>query len=252
MSMGIVNNMYSSRYSNSIKSKTKKDDVKSKDKESVKNREQNDINENLNDREQILVDEQYEEFKENCNQKELLPESYRVINSLLSLNKSARSSVIIDPKVLKRINEPEVAKKLKDISEELPRTERMIQSWYKNSNVEIVSHGWIIDKDGNLSSWTITRTKQKKKDYTYWTKERLEKMRKEKKEKEKLEKKRLEKKEQEKRAEKKREQKRLEKKRIEKKEKEEKKVKKSQLNNAKRYNDTKLRAITASIINITR
>lgn len=244
MGMGIENSVYNSRYNTQIRPKSKRETLKNKEKENVQDNKKNE--------ELIAVDERFEEFQENFEGEELLPDGYRVINSILSLNSGAKSSVIIDPKILRRMNEPEIAKKLKNISEELPKTEKMIQAWYKNSNIEVISHGWIIDKDGNLSSWSITRTKQKKKDYMYLTKERLEKIRKEKKEKERLEKKRLEKKKEEKRIEKKREEKRLEKKRLEKKEKEKNKVKKSQINNAKMYNDSKLKAINMRIINITR
>lgn len=241
MSIGIENNLYNSKYNNQVKSKTKKDNIKNKEKENVQASKSDKSNE------EILIDEQLEEFKNNCEQKDVIPDKYQIINSLLSLNSGVKSSVIIDPKVLRKMNEPEIAEKLKTFAEEIPKVEKMMQSWYKSANIEVISHGWIIDKDGNLSGWSITKTKEKKKDYTYWNKERLEKMRKEKKEKERLEKKREEKK-----TEKKRQEKKLEKKKLEKKDDEKRKVKKSQINNAKRYNDSKLRAINMSIINITR
>lgn len=216
-------------------------EIKSKDK-NIKDKNTKEIKQ-ITDKEQVEPQQQYKEFCEMYNNKKILP----LYNDLMPILKSSlkpKPCILIDKRFINQMSNSEVHEKYKNMLEDIEKMEEQVIKWYKNFDVELVAHGWIIDKDGNMSGWAITRTKQKKKKYTYYDKEKLEKLRKEKKEKEK----RLKEKEEKKYLEKKRLEKEEKKKRL-KKEEQKKRASASQLKNASRYNTKKLEILNNTILN---
>lgn len=214
--------------------KSEKSDDKTTDKVLDKNNQLNEILDTTANSKW----EQYKEFFDSFSDQSALPP---YMDLLSTTTPDPKSCIMIDKNYLKNLNNQEAFEEYKSMLNEIAKIDKLASQWYKNSNMEVVARGWIIDKNGNVSGWSITRTKTEKKKYSYIDKEKLEKIRKEKKEKEKKrEKIRKEKEEDEKHLKKLRE----------KKEKEKKKVSKSQIKNAKRYNATKLNMIS-SLLNKT-
>lgn len=72
-----------------------------------------------------------------------------------------KSNITVDPEFLaKTENDPELkAKYLSDI-EDIKQADMMFSKQQSANGVKIVSQGWFIDKNGEISSWVITKTER--------------------------------------------------------------------------------------------
>ncbi len=95
-----------------------------------------------------------------------------------SYSRPHRSKIIVDPRFMQRMwNDPELKKEYEDYFEELDRMAERRKQQYRRAGYEVVSSGYIVDKDGGISCWTITRTIKKKKGFLATLSERNKKLR---------------------------------------------------------------------------
>lgn len=87
--------------------------------------------------------------------------------------RSAKNSAIyIDPRFYDSIaDDPDKIREYSEQIESMKRIDKQVERRAKAKGITIVSKGWYIDKEGGISSWTITKREKKVK------KSQLEKMR---------------------------------------------------------------------------
>lgn len=83
-----------------------------------------------------------------------------------------KSTIFIDPRFYDSIaDDPEKIKEYSKEIENMKQIDKQMERRAKAKGIKIVSRGWYIDKDGGISSWTVTKREKKVK------KSQLEKMR---------------------------------------------------------------------------
>lgn len=88
------------------------------------------------------------------------------------IRSTKKSTIFIDPRFYESIaDDPDKIKEYSKEIENMKRIDKQVERRAKAKGITIVSKGWYIDKDGGISSWTITKREQKVK------KSQLEKMR---------------------------------------------------------------------------
>lgn len=73
-----------------------------------------------------------------------------------------KSVIMIDPEFMNSIkNNPEALKKYADEIETMKRLDKQFERQAKQQGKTVVSRGWRIEKDGSISSWSVTKTVRK-------------------------------------------------------------------------------------------
>lgn len=79
-----------------------------------------------------------------------------------SLQSGKRSVIMIDPEFMNSIrNDPEALKRYADEIENMKRLDKQFERQAKQQGKTVVSRGWRIEKDGSISSWSVTKTERK-------------------------------------------------------------------------------------------
>lgn len=95
-----------------------------------------------------------------------------------SYSRPHRSKIIVDPRFMQKMwNDPELKKEYEGYFEEMDRMAERRKQQYRRAGYEVVSSGYIVDKDGGISCWSITRTIKKKKGFLETLSERNKKLR---------------------------------------------------------------------------
>lgn len=88
------------------------------------------------------------------------------------IRSTKKSTIFISPEYYASIaDDPEKIRECREQIEAMKRIDQNVERRAKSKGIKIVSKGWYIDKDGGISSWTITKREKKVK------KTQLEKMR---------------------------------------------------------------------------
>lgn len=73
-----------------------------------------------------------------------------------------KSVIMIDPEFMNSIKDnPEALKKYADEIETMKRLDQQFERQAKQQGKTVVSRGWRIEKDGSISSWSVTKTVRK-------------------------------------------------------------------------------------------
>lgn len=95
-----------------------------------------------------------------------------------SFSRSYNSKIIVDPRFMVRMwNDPELKKEYEDYFKDLDRIAERRKQQYRRAGYEVISSGYIVDKDGGISSWVMTRKIKKKKGFLQTMAERNKKLR---------------------------------------------------------------------------
>lgn len=95
-----------------------------------------------------------------------------------SYSRSYRSKIIVDPRFMAKMwNDPELKKEYEDYFKDLDKMAERRKQQYRRSGYEVISSGYIVDKDGGISSWVMTRKIKKKKGFLQTMAERNKKLR---------------------------------------------------------------------------
>lgn len=114
-----------------------------------------------------------------------------------------KSTITIDPRFYASIaDDPEKIKEYSEAIETMKKLDKQFERQAKARGMTVISRGWYIDKNGGISSWSITKTERNKnKSYLERTRDYIKKLQdkktKKKKEELKLQEKRSERKEEE-------------------------------------------------------
>lgn len=88
------------------------------------------------------------------------------------IRSTKKSTIYVNPEYYASIaDDPEKVRECREQIEAMKRIDQRVERRAKAKGIKIVSKGWYIDKDGGISSWTITKREKKIK------KTHLEKMR---------------------------------------------------------------------------
>lgn len=88
------------------------------------------------------------------------------------IRSTKKSTIFIDPRFYESItDDPDKIREYSEEIENMKRIDKQMERRAKAKGITIVSRGWYIDKDGGISSWTVTKQEKKVK------KSQLEKMR---------------------------------------------------------------------------
>lgn len=78
------------------------------------------------------------------------------------LRSGKKSVIMIDPEFMNSIKDnPEALKKYADEIETMKRLDKQFERQAKQQGKTVVSRGWSIEKDGSISSWSVTKTDKK-------------------------------------------------------------------------------------------
>ncbi|MCM1299012.1 MAG: DUF6033 family protein [Firmicutes bacterium] len=78
------------------------------------------------------------------------------------ISSGKKSVIMIDPEFMNSIRDnPEALKKYADEIENMKRLDKQFERQAKQQGKTVVSRGWRIEKDGSISSWSVTKTVRK-------------------------------------------------------------------------------------------
>jgi len=70
-------------------------------------------------------------------------------------------NVLIDSRYIEKMrNDPEIAKEGDEILSGIPAADREMRDRFASGDMELLDHGTVIDKDGNIAGWCSVRTRQ--------------------------------------------------------------------------------------------
>lgn len=89
-----------------------------------------------------------------------------------------KSTITIDPRFYASIaDDPEKIKEYSEAIESMKRLDKQFERQAKAKGRTVISRGWYIDKDGGISSWSITKTETtKSKSYLERTRDYIKKL----------------------------------------------------------------------------